>query len=266
MQTKKSRPRVEINQPHVNLYGTSNPNDLFKCITEEMISSGFFGRMICFFPLIEYPKLERNAKITDPPISLVRDLSAWANYTIPPPWNSGNIEGFVKHNANIIKMTEQAKDVFYEYDDIFFKKGLKYQFNKNLDALWMRGVEEAKKFSILFTCSNARVPGDMEPVSRRMAEDCCEDVETLTARTCLELSRNVTGSDFEALQKKIIETIRRTGEQGASGSTICCSTRPWKPVDRNSAIDVLLQSGIILVEKRIIGTSRQKTSFYFIKK
>lgn len=263
---EKSRPRIEINQPHVTLYGTSNPVDLFKSITEDMISSGFFGRMLCFFPKSNRPRANKDSKNIDPPQNLVNDLNKWANYVIPPPWDRGDIDGIINHYPNIIKISDEAKEVFFEYDELFFKYGQKYKFNKNLDALWVRGCEQAKKLALVFTCSLARIPGDMPQISRRMAQECCQMIKTLLERICIECDQNVIGSDFEALQKKIMDTIRMSEDTGATASDIFRMTRAWKPIERNNAIQVLIEAGLILFEKTKIENSRKSTNFYFIRK
>lgn len=263
---EKSRPRAEINQPHVTLYGTSNPVDLFKSVTEDMISSGFFGRMLCFFPKSDRPKANKDSKAYDVPFSLISDLNKWADFVIPPPWDKGNLEGIVNHYPNIIKISDEAKDVFFNYDELFFKYGQVYKFTKNLDALWVRGVEQAKKLALVFTCSLARVPGDMPPISAQMAEDCCQMIKILIERICIECDQNVIGSDFEALQKKIMDAIRLSGDIGATASKIFLATRAWKPMERNNALQVLIEAGLIMLEKTKIDNSRKSTNFYFLRR
>lgn len=263
---EKSRPRAEINQPHVTLYGTSNPVDLFKSVTEDMISSGFFGRMLCFFPKNDRPKANKDSKAYDVPTSLIRDLNEWANYFIQPPMHRGDLEGVLNHYPNIIKISDEAKEVFYNYDELFFKYGQVYKFTKNLDALWVRGVEQAKKLSLIFTCSLARVPGDMAPITAQMAEDCCQMIKILIERICIECDQNVIGSDFEALQKKIMDAIRLSGDTGATASQVFFATRAWKPMERNNALQTLIDVGMIMFEKTKINSSRKSTNFYFLRK
>lgn len=262
--------RIEIDQPMANMYATGNPNDFFEAVTIKMIKSGLFGRLWCLFARDNNPKPNYKAERLKPSDALTNNLSQWASAFIPYDKAKGNIEQLLSPDPIIIETSEQAKKVFMEYDAIYRQRKKDYANTRNLDCLWVRPLLIAKKNSLTFTCSNALTPRGIEnhkpQVTREVAELACGIALTSFDRICLECQKNVIASDFEGIQRDIIDCIRRRGKLGATKSDLCRGVRRWNPIVRDQAMSVLVGAGLIFQEIKKNESNNKDVITFFIAK
>jgi hypothetical protein len=262
--------RTELDQPLVCFYGTGNPHDFFEAVTPKMIKSGFFGRLLCFFPKNNDPDPNYDSERINPSNELIRDLSQWANAMIPHDPSKSDFEQVLSPDPVIIETSRDAQAVFRAYDNIFRSRKQKFKHRKSLDSLWVRPLVIAKKLSLIFTCSNSLTPRGIQNnkpcVSKETAERACEIALICFDRICVECERNVTASDFEAIQRDLMDCIRRHGQTGASKSNLCKELRKWTPTVRDQAVMVLIESGIIFKETQKTEANRKPIIKYFLAK
>jgi len=256
--------RTELNQPLVSFYGTGNPSDFFEAVTPKMIKSGFFGRILCFFPNDNDPAPNYDSERLEPSRQLINDLAQWAN--LMPAYNPDDLNSAICPEPIIIETSNKANKVFREFDDIFRKRKIDFKDRKNLDCLWVRPLVIAKKIALVLTCSNCRTPRGIQnerpEISEKVARQACELVLTCFDRICIECELNVTASDFELIQRDLIKCVKRYGRKGASKSDLCRELRRWSPVVRDQAVQVLLESGLLFKQVKTEGKKRPETRFF----
>ncbi len=112
------RPRVDIVQPNVCIYGTSVPGRLFEGITEKEISDGFLARILLFSSERVPPK--QKGIPSDPPPHVVEFLKAWANGPADGNLAAPNVGNrHMQPSVFTVKETPEAEAMFSGFESLW---------------------------------------------------------------------------------------------------------------------------------------------------
>lgn len=248
---------IEINQPHLCLYGTTVPDSLYKGMPVENIEDGFLARMLIFETDDDMPeKAPRRELISIPPAEIIDQIKALNRKPINFSPN-GNLD---KMNPcpQIIPLIEQAKPAIEAFDKYInnLRKDLKNQ-NK-IESIYSRTSELAERIALIIA------------VGRNIDNPVIGDYEMgygiklahfLSNHMAYIVNNYISTNNFEHEVKRVLNIIRKTGQ--IQKSALTARTQHIQPYMRNEIIDTLIESNQL--EERIYGEGPKKTIWYNIK-
>lgn len=263
----KTKERV-VRNPNVCLYGTTVPDNLYESFTSESVKDGFLARLLIFEsesidpdsrPILK--KAERkNLKKYQIPLDLINKVKEWNN----KPSNyypTGNIDQIEECRPRVIEHTDEAADIFNEFEQRL--KARREKINKTNPAeaaILQRPRDYACQIALIVACGRN---SDNPEISKEDAEYGVALAEFLCNYMIYIISNHVSDTYHEENVKKIRNYIFNLGEEGATLSGITRKFRKLTKSQKKEAIDSLIEGEEI--EKVIIPTTGNAKTVYRMK-
>lgn len=228
---KKSDPIV-INYPNLCIYGTTTPDKYISCLNSSAIASGELNRFVILRPKIDRPQRRRYMGGSAPPETLVQ---SWSSLKPEQP------------NHSII--TPDITTVSWSaLEDRIWEMGLfedaQIEAHERHGLLWGRYKENVIKFAMIFAIARNHIV----PVMTDDDLDMAEAIVRQSIEYVMSIAEeSIADSQHEKDCNDILNSLRRKGPR-LSQSQLCSMTRRMDPKQRESAIDSLLDRGIISIE------------------
>ena len=231
--------QVEINQPHLVLYGTSTGEVFWKHVTPEYLSGGLFGRVMLF----------ENRGYVDPvplgelsaiPESIYRDVEWWFSC-----FSHRDLLFWDNPAPAIVPHTTEAKARFAAHElEISQKRKRETPVRA---ALWSGTAEITAKLGLLFACSRSRNPLQIEIQD----VDRAVKLSNWLTRRKVELSQdNVAENQIEHASKRIFRIVKAAGAIGVTKNQLSRKTQWMKKRERDEILTDLVSNRTIFMEQR----------------
>ncbi len=236
--------QVEINQPHLVLYGTSTGEVFWKHVTPEYLSGGLFGRVMIF----------ENRGYVDPqpvktigvPEDVYREIDGWFTAF------TGDLLAWANNTPIIVPHTPEARER-YDAHELAIAKKRKYESPLRA-ALWSGCAEITGKLALLFSCSRSPNPLQIQTEDVALAIR----LSNWLTRRKVELSGdNVAENATESAIKRVFKRIKEAGTTGISKRNLSRQTQWLKGKERAEILMELMQSQQILLEEVATGTNKK---------
>jgi len=251
--------RCDIDQPCMNIYGTTVANHFYASLREAEVEDGFLPRWLVFYTdrFDEAGNSQRASNAV--PQNLIDEYLAWNEAPTDvnrKMRNGGELENYVV-NPPKIQFTPPALKLIEEYMLITRRKTnqLRIAGLYAASAIWGRAGEHAIKLSLL-----AHEKGGMIEAGA---------VEWATALTSnrLEwivdaLKKHMSGSDHERNVRKVEAMIKEAGRMGISSTVLTRKTQFLNGREREDVLQTLVSAG--LVERIEEKEGKFKTQVYKI--
>lgn len=230
---QRTRPRIDITNPCVVLYGTTTPETFFPALGSAHIASGYLNRMLVCIAPDKRPERRRAAWVTPPQVIIdwVEAVKTMSDKT------DGNISGTAE---NPIRMgdSKQATKLFDDFQADIDRR-LEEADKSGTAALWGRAWEHAAKISVVIELGN-------NPLSRMVSGDSAAwAIAFVQHWTCVmanEISARVADSEFGRVVLDALRFITKAQHHGLTESElgrVCRSFRALRPSERDQVFSIL---------------------------
>lgn len=231
------RPRIDIQEPCLTLYGVSAPVRFFQALNSDFAVDGFLPRLLIF-------RVEDN-EVSEPPgllelqrkIELDQDLILEIKETFPV----GELSHLsVNIDPKIVKFEGAATNQMWDVQHTYHKLKNRTK-NESEKAVYSRALEHYMKLCLV--CNDFC----KDSIHLDTAWFCRDLIDALIQESISTLQTKIHDSVVQAEGARILEVIKKSGL--ASKSVICRATRHLTVKERNSFIDNLLESESIEMER-----------------
>ena len=233
---QRDRPRQEIVQPCLSVYGTTVPGHFWKALESSNAVDGSLARFLVFESEENYPD-DQNAPEKDPPVELI-DLLARINEGI------GGI-------ASALDGGHTPELMHVSYDDAATKmiKDMKLDTTKKLRALegtpftsfWARRDELTIKVAMIHAIG-------CDPENPIMNTYDVEFARAIVDRSINQLvdgvERYVSDNAAENFSKRVIEIVRKAG--GSMQASVLCRKTQFLGRDRDAVMKGLIAAEVLI--------------------
>jgi len=233
---QRDRPRQEIVQPCLSVYGTTVPSHFWKALESSNAVDGSLARFLVFESEENYPD-DQNAQEKDPPVDLV-DLLARINEGI------GGI-------ASALDGSHTPELMHVSYDDAATKmiKDMKLDTTKKLRALegtpftsfWARRDELTIKVAMIHAIG-------CDPENPIINTYDVEFARAIVDRSINQLvdgvERYVSDNAAENFSKRVIEIVRKAG--GSMQASVLCRKTQFLGRDRDAVMKGLIAAEVLI--------------------
>jgi len=238
------KPRVDIDQPNVCLYGTATPKQVWDSLSTSQIEDGFIGRLLIFTTGNNDPDW-RNHDDKTPPRSLIEAVAAWSQFTPQAPEGAGNLVQ-AKPKAMRVPATAEATEILERFrDDARAAKRKLLDKHDPTYALWVRAAEQAWKLALL---ASADVPQGGMTIGREAAEWAVGVTDYLIRDLIAHTAGKVVDSAHQRDLVDVLASIRASGIKGTTKSDLLRSHRKIKARDMEDILKRLTDEGVVAVQ------------------
>jgi hypothetical protein len=198
--------RVEINNPNLCLFGTANPIQFYDSLDKKSLSDGLVSRILFFESSSNNPRTRRNMKNCPPPkdlIDKIRFLDTLPSNRYP----DGNLDGVTSVKPYVVKMTEGALEMQYEYDDEIWNLVEKLNSQKRISVTYNRAVLTAIKLALILAISDDVY--NQEPIiNEKIMSMAIQIVRACNNNMHYAAEYHVWDSEYEKNMKQILHIVR----------------------------------------------------------
>lgn len=238
-----------IDQPCLVLFGTSVAHIFFRSLDLEAIEGGLVGRLLAVEGDNDPP--EQWVPWTQPPDHIVEAAKWWANFN-PTGGNMMTIHPMPK----VVPTTDEAAAVFRLFSEEC--RAMRLQFRR-YGSIWARAVEKACRLALIYACSERRETPVITPAAATWA---CAFARWFSRWLAYKASRHLAESAHQDQQNDVLHAIEAMEAEGIrpTKTALIRRTRKLTSQQRDSALDTLAMSGMIVIEKA--GTADKKTTYF----
>lgn len=243
---KKERPRIEIVNPNVCLFGLTTREPLWGSLSSGSVEDGSLARFLIFAPRIDYPDVrDRIRDRKDIPPGLLEGLQAIAganaggnladlSSATPAP----RIAPYAPGVEAIVKAQRQANiDKLRAFDEA--DRG-------NFNGIISRTVEHALKLALVSAIS----ADPTNPVIRERDFEWGMTIATYNADLIIaQVEDRVSDSETESQTKTILRWIKKAGSNGILQGELTRKTQAIKKRERDDILDSLVEANVVYREK-----------------
>lgn len=242
---------VVIENPHLSLYSTSQPQILFEGLTRNDLRDGWLARNLFFIS-------------TTRPKPVVKE-------TIPiPNAIKAEVLTYKDHEAEDVKAlpkivtvgtSEEAKAVFDEFNNYVYTRMLiADKSGDETNYLFGKALENSKRIALILAVSRAGDPLRAE-ISKADAEYATKLVKYLISNVIGAINESLSENADEKGKKRILKLIAQTGEAGLSRNELTRKTQFIRRAMREEYIADLLDAGEIVSQEYSTSHSRGEKLF-----
>jgi hypothetical protein len=242
---QKTRPKIDIEFPCINLHATTTPEPLFESFGSADVTSGYINRLlIVFAPDV---RIARRLVDIDPPKD---HLLEWLR--VARDLRQGQFAGFMPNNPITISMTAAAEQLFSELADFEIQQ-IRSKETSGLHHLWVRCWEHASKLALVVACAKHSDPQQFSAlieqrkvfVDEESARWAIAFVKHTISRMEIEVAARVADSEFGRLVQLVHRTILMAGPKGLTERELsrkCASFKGLPPRQRDEVTGALTRS------------------------
>lgn len=226
---------VVIDNPHLCLYATTQPQILFESMNRSDLRDGWLARNL-FFISKTRPKPEVKP-IMPIPNSIRGVVLAWKG-------ESGDKE---PRTIQTVPTSEEAKTVFAAFNDVIYQKMLVADnAGDESNYLYGKALENAKRVALILAVSRL---DEKAVIEKRDAEFACGLVKYLVGDLVRIVRANISESADEKAKKRIMLEIATAGAKGALKSDLTRRTQYIRRALRDEYLEDLLEGNEIVTRK-----------------
>lgn len=256
---RKTKPRVDLYEPHLCMYATTTPETLTASLTSADAVSGLLNRFVLGETQTPYPRRQKPIDL-DVPESLAESLRA--SYAAMPE-DAGNL-----HNVAVgardgapAKIHVHASDAARDLIDTAYDEQVFYSRKGGaIGSLGGRYRELIIKLSMIRAVG---IDPHTPEISEADAKWAQEVVRGSLQRMVQLVSRHVADNETERFSKNLEEIIRSAGPDGITKSDLNQKSRKLSRRQREDIISDLLEAGLVSNEIRRGKTN--STMVYFAR-
>ena len=233
-----NRVRLDINQPNFNFFGTTTPRTLIPALNFDMVDNGTLSRILLVPPFEDYPDTQI-PQMSPPPEDIVKDMMDSYNVVPAGVGNLANMPSLP--SSPVVPMVVHWEEAAFEEYKLVREWQVKQ--SRGDDALWVRYGEITVKLAMIEAIARDPISPTVTFEVFKMATDLARWSFNYTADL---LVREVAENEIEASHKRVLNFIRKQGENGASSTQLAKSLQGMKARDRNEILQTLLESGDIV--------------------
>jgi hypothetical protein len=239
----KTKPKVDIQQPHACLYATTTPGQLWAAIAGRSLHDGLMARVLLFVSPCSYPD-EAESTHEDVPADLIEALKAIdAGAANPATGEVGNLgQLMIASTAPIAFTAANSPGAEAAYRELRREQIKRQRENEGtyITAIVGRLAENAMKLALVRAVSRnpawPEIGVDDVAWGRALAMHC---IDTLLR----EAENNVAESEYEAKLKRVLACIRKHGP--ISSREMIKKSASLSQRERQDILSTLLDSGQI---------------------
>ena len=256
----KTESRVDIDQPNVCLYGTTNPHTLYEALTAGQVRDGFLARVLVFRTDDPYPRATWSTP-TDPPATVIDAVAAWHELSVPPPEGvTGDVEKHLTAWQITVPTDPDAEAMFREFDERIRQQMARQPADElGLNSILARAREHARKvaLTIASSCSidNPRIDAGAADWSIRLVDALTRDLIESVASNVAE---NRTASD----RQRVLKIIRGASEHSISRGELSKAVHWLNSKQINDVVATLIESEEIVATQGEGGSRGRKPTVY----
>jgi len=237
-----------IDQPHLCLFGTAIPDLFYQALSEQMLTNGFFSRLMVF-DADTRGKHQRPA-ITDLPESIIKTAQWWSDFT--PGKTTGNLSRFHPEPQIVSASTSAAAAIDRFWDHADRQHDLAIQNKRETErTLWTRAIERLCKLSLLYAISENH---EQPEINIDAVEWAQQIVEWQTKRMLYMVKDHVARNEFDGECLRVMRFLK--GKQEVAHGELLRHMR-CKAKDLKDIIDALvLQEQIAVLPVESSGRGR----------
>lgn len=242
------RPRVDVDQPCMCLYGTTVPSRFYEAISAGEAADGFLPRFLTFTSTVRTPEKNHAPDSMGPPREIVEVVKQIIEDTNPD---------MQQITPKVIPFTDRARELFFEFADLCDKEGDKeYELGTSLDAIWSRGCEHAYKLALLCHSHGQ--------IDAHVAKWCIELVKQQIDESLQFLKSNLSSSPFEQNVQELRRYLSETPEW-TSKTAISRRMGKLKPKELTEVLNALAEREMIVTRQvQSSPTAKRKTTEFKI--
>jgi len=232
---------VSIRNPHLSIFGTATPKNYYQALSERMMTSGFFSRML-IVDVGERALCEMAGDIDTIPQDILEVAEFWQEKT----------RASAKHNLSwenpdppTAPYRGQAGKLLFEFQR---QSDLQHRAAEAQDevakAVWSRAAENARKLALLYACSeNHRQPAITEQAVRWAIDFVNHQIRRQIYMAGLYAAEN----KFHADCLKLKEKLRQAPGRKMQHSDLLKNMRMDKDTFKK-LVDTMCEQGDIQIE------------------
>ena len=231
---------VEIDQPHVCLYGTTVRMNFWKAMDADSLEGGFLPRLLIIESADD--SLPGGATASDPPRETVDFFTFWAQKKT----TNGNLE-HVNPRPLVVPYTPDATALM---NDLRQLQKTEQKRHGDLGALWSRARENAGKLALIHACWKNCLAPEVDAQAAQWAID----LVTHVVRHCLyEAHLCMSEGTFHERCQKIMRALEQAEGRELSRSALTRATRNMTPRERDEAAWTLKEQGRLTIGEKTTG-------------
>jgi hypothetical protein len=240
---QEDRPRIDLHQPCLCLYGTSTPLEFWRALESSATTNGSLARYLIFISELSHPDKRIIVPHEEVPHDVILGLQNIAQ-GVPGHDYGGNLSSTMSAEISMVPykvpLGDGAEAILA--DMISDETRWKRQYESAVpEAFVARYVEHATKLALIRSISDC-------PENPVMTAECLQWAVTLT-RHCIdcmirESRRLMAETDYEKRYKRVLDAVRKAGE--ISKSDLGRRTQGISPKEREEVMRALIESGLVV--------------------
>jgi 5S rRNA maturation endonuclease (ribonuclease M5) len=238
--TDGKRPRIDINQPCVNLYGATNLTSFIESLNSGQFSNGFLPR---FLPI----SVENERKIplpdfylSDPPVEILEKC-----FSIMQIETQDELNNLIKQPKKVFPSDDASKrlrEIELEYANKINEneKSNHESIAKSISAVLGRGYEHTCKVALVL-CNDDEISLEDVNYAHKLVSSCIDAM-------CYLAEHEAPRDEYVRQIDDVYEHILSKGDKGATQASLyrCTTPRIRNKQDMKVILDTLVDSGKII--------------------
>lgn len=257
--SKAGKEPAIINQPSLTIYGTAVPSLFYSSVSERLASNGLLARSI----VMEAGARSKGQETTigDIPEEIINQAKKWFEFR-PSSGNLSDINPVpmvFSTNESALKLIRDYRE---EIDDHYYKKAEIEQNHVHM-SVWARGLEKAKKLSLIHAASNWNFQNS-PLINESSAKWGIAFSRWTTKRTISMIEKHSYISDFDNKRKKLLAYLIDELKKGIQSVPMYKIYRafPWSKKEHEDIRQVLVEQKIIEIITPINKSAGRKGTYY----
>lgn len=229
---------ITIDNPHICLYATTQPQILFDGITKNDLRDGWLARNLFFISKERpMPKLKEMKQI---PNSIRGVVYQYKEETV----NGERVNG--EGEVVTVPTEPEAIDVFQKFNERIYRKMLAAdKCDLETNYLYGKALENARRVALILGVSAA--PDRFRAkVTRAEAEYACDLVGFLIGEVIEELEASMSENENEKAKKRILQLITKAGRKGLTRNELTRKTQFIRRALREEYLEDLIEGNQIV--------------------
>jgi len=250
------RPRLDIDQPHLCIYGTTTASEFYGALSSGDALSGFLPRILFFE--VETPSLSKNMDFCteELPPDILEEIAKWRKQpkNIAP---LGDLDMSI--NPKKIAFRADAQTRIDEFADEMRQLAFTAA-NKNTgrDAVYNRAAEHASKLALLVT------DFDEVEISLKSVEWGIEIALYSSKLLCDSLESHIADNAYEANLKKVLAVLKDAGIWMTT-TKLTQKTQFLNKRQREEILDSLIDAEQV-EDRTVVTATNTATEYRFVKR
>lgn len=238
---QKERPRRDIHQPCVSIHGTTTPGHFWGALQSANAVDGSLARFLIFETEESYPEAQEiDGDMTAPP-ELIEALQSIA-------WDdAGNLDRLMRsgdvppHKLITVPFTPEAQAAMRALEEEVTER-LRALKGTPFTSILARQWEHTARVAMIRAVSRAPKAAEVDLADVRWAEMVVQRSVNLM---CDGIEKHVADNAEEAKAKRLLEIIRKAGQEGIVKSDLIRQTHFLNARDRDSLLKSLQEADSI---------------------